>query len=62
VDRYILKFADDTVIISLLNNTESENEPVVDEFVEWCDDVFFQLNTIKTKDTIIDFRRKSSKS
>ena len=59
-DRYILKFADDTVIISLLQNDESEHGPVVNEFVSWCDEAFLQLNTSKTKDMAIDFRRKVS--
>ena len=49
--------ADDTVIISLLHKDESEHGPVVDEFVKWCDDAFPQLNTTKTKDKFIDFRR-----
>lgn len=32
-NRYFLKFADDTVIVSRVT--------VVDDFVKWCDDAFF---------------------
>ena len=56
-NRHILKFADDTVIISLLRKDESEHGPVVDEFVQWCDEAFLQLNSTKTKDMVIDFRK-----
>ncbi len=31
----ILKFADDTVIVSLLHNNESGHGPVIEEFVTW---------------------------
>ena len=39
-------------------STESQHGPVVDEFVNWCDRSFLLLNTSKTKDMVIDFRRK----
>ena len=44
INRHILKFADDTVIVSLLHKHESQHGPVVDEFVSWCDKSFLQLN------------------
>lgn len=37
----ISKFADDTVIVSLLNSTETSHGPVVDYFRKWCQDSFF---------------------
>lgn len=58
--RHILKFTDNTAIVSLLHNDKSEHGLVVDEFVKWCDDAFIQLNTIKTNDMVIDFRKKAS--
>lgn len=61
-DRFILKFADDSVIISLLHNSKSNHGPVVDEFIQWCDDSFLQLNISKTKDVSVDFRRQPSSS
>ncbi len=49
-NRFFLKFADDTVIVSLLENNEMCHGPVVDDFVKWCDDACLQLNVSKTKD------------
>ena len=51
-----LKFANDSVIVSLLNNEEVSHGPVINDFVAWCDNVFLQLNITKTKDMLIDFR------
>ncbi len=34
---------------------------MVDELVKWCDE-FFLLNTTRTKDMVIDFRRNSPHS
>ncbi len=48
-NRHFVKFADDTVIVSLRNNEETSHGPVIDHFVIWCQNAF------KTKD--IDFRR-----
>ena len=58
----ILKYADDTVIVGLLHN---DNETVyrneVDRFVKWCDDNHLNLNVSKTKEMIVDFRKKKQK-
>lgn len=56
-NRHILKFADDTVIVSLLNSTETSHGPVIDYFLKWCQESFLSLNVLKTKDMCIDFRR-----
>lgn len=48
-NRYFLKLADDTVIVSLLENNEICHGPVVDDFVKWCDDPCLQLNVCKTR-------------
>lgn len=61
-NRYILKFADNSVILSLLHGTENNHGPVVDEFVQWCDKSFLKLNVAKTKDMSIDFRRQPTPS
>ncbi|KAK0142191.1 hypothetical protein N1851_020128 [Merluccius polli] len=53
------KFADDTVLISLLREEEVNHGPVVEDFVEWCDNHFLKLNVNKTKDMVIDFRKTS---
>jgi len=51
-NRHCVKFADDTVIVSLLHN----DEDVVD-FIAWCETFYLSINVSKTKDMIIDFRR-----
>ena len=57
-NRIFIKFADDTVIVSLLQGDESGHGPVVEDFVTWCDDSYLKLNITKTKDMIIDFRTR----
>ncbi len=59
-DRFILKFADDTVIVSLLTGDENSHGPVVSNFLTWCDSAFLQVNIKKTKDMVIDFRSSPS--
>lgn len=56
-NRHILKFADDTVIVSLLTNNESNHGPVVNDFIDWCEQFYLSVNVSKTKDMAIDFRR-----
>lgn len=56
-NRVILKYADDTVIVSLLKNGETGHGPVITDFVEWCEESQLHLNVLKTKDMVIDFRR-----
>lgn len=56
-DRFILKYADDSVIVSLLQGNETGHGPVTQDFVDWCDRSFLQLNIPKTKDMHIDLRR-----
>ena len=53
-NRHILKFADDTVIVSLLHNNESSHGPVLEDLISWCDLSFLVLNTTKTKDMIMN--------
>ncbi|XDV22955.1 hypothetical protein PO909_027697 [Leuciscus waleckii] len=55
----MLKFADDTVIVSLLVNEETSHGPVVEDFVSWCAKCNLSLNISKTKDMIIDFGKSA---
>ncbi|XP_045071977.1 uncharacterized protein LOC123485150 [Coregonus clupeaformis] len=57
-DRHLVKFPDDTALISLLHDDEEHHGPVLDYFVEWCDESHLVLNTNKTKDMCIDFRKR----
>ncbi len=52
--RHFVKFADDTVIVSLLNNKETSHL-IIDHFVTWCQDAFLELNAFNTKDMCIDY-------
>ena len=59
----IIKFADDTAILGLLDESPSSFHLFVkeiDRFVAWCARHSLQLNVSKTKDMIFDFRRKES--
>ncbi len=56
-DRFILKYADDSVIVSLLQGSETGHGPVVQDFADWCDRSFLQMNISKTKNMCIDFRK-----
>ena len=57
----ILKFADDTAILGLI---QSKNEisytSEVSKFVQWCNTNYLQLNVNKTKEMVIDFRKKDT--
>ena len=52
-----MKFADDTVIVSLLNKKDTSHGPIIDHFAIWCQDASLELNASKTKDMCINFRR-----
>ena len=55
----IIKFADDTAILGLLNETRESFLTFMKEierFVSWCASHSLQLNVSKTKDMIFDFR------
>ena len=55
----IVKFADDTTVIGLIrDNDESAYREEVQHLAEWCTDNNLALNTKKTKELIVDFRKK----
>lgn len=57
----IIKYADDTVIIGLVDNDDESKYTDCIEYVStWCNKNFLNLNVSKTKEMIIDFRRKST--
>ena len=52
-----VKFADDTALVDTSNShTHFEEEAV--NLQQWCDEHFLQINVRKTKELLIDFRRK----
>ena len=59
----VVKFADDTAILGLLDDTCESFEMFVseiDRFVSWCERHSLHLNVSKTKDMVIDFRMKGN--
>ena len=56
----MLKFADDTTVIGLISDGEgSTYRSEVEQLVQWCEDNNLILNTTKTKELIIDYRKKA---
>ena len=57
----LIKFADDTSLLGLiLNDDETYYRQEIDSFVSWCDRHFLELNVGKTKELIVDFRKKKT--
>lgn len=57
----IIKFADDTTVVGLISGgDETDYRDEVLQLSTWCSSNNLQLNTIKTKEIIIDFRRNST--
>ena len=54
----IQKFSDDTAIVGCIRDgQEGEYRSLVDNFVQWCRKNHLQLNTSKTKEMVVDFRK-----
>ncbi|KAM7379021.1 hypothetical protein PAMP_017842 [Pampus punctatissimus] len=54
----IIKFADDTTVIGLIrNNDEADYREEVQHLAAWCADNNLTLNTRKTKEIIMDYRK-----
>ena len=57
----ILKFADNSAILGLIKNkNEISYRSEVSKFVQWCNTNYLQLNVNKTKEIVIDFRKKDT--
>ncbi len=55
----IVKFADDTVVLGLIsNNDEAAYLGEVERLTSWCQDNCLSLNVSKTKELIVDFRKR----
>eukprot|EP00061_Rhincodon_typus_P003708 g20771.t1 len=55
----IYKFADDTIAVGQIsNNDESKYRREIEGLVMWCNENNLSLNIGKTKELIIDFRKK----
>ena len=55
----IIKFADDTTVVDLItDNDETAYREEVRDLAVWCQDNNLSLNVIKTKEMIVDYRKK----
>ncbi len=53
------KFADDTVVLGLIsNNDETAYLGEVERLTSWCQENCLSLNVSKTKELIVDFRKR----
>ncbi|XP_061565200.1 uncharacterized protein LOC133419796 [Cololabis saira] len=55
---HLVKFADDTVLLSLLSAPNLHHSSVLQDFITWCEGACLQLNSTKTKELIITFSSK----
>ncbi len=60
VGHHIIKFADDSVIVSLLCGDDPDHGPVVGEFTDWCCSFFLDIDVSITKEMTIDIRKNPS--
>ncbi len=59
----LLKFADDTTVIGLIQDgDESAYRQEVEQLAVWCSHNNLELNTLKTVEMIVDFRRNPLQS
>jgi hypothetical protein len=55
----IIKFANDTKVVGLItNNNDTAYREQVRDLTVWCQDNNLSLNVIKTKEMIVDYRKK----
>ena len=54
----MIKYADDTAIVGLVSQDENKYRKTVSDFYKWCSENYLLLNLDKTKEMIIDFRKK----
>ncbi|KAJ8400775.1 hypothetical protein AAFF_G00391290 [Aldrovandia affinis] len=59
---HLVKFADDTVLLSLLSDPAQDHGPALEEFMEWCDASCLELNVTKTKEMVVVFSSRQQES
>ena len=55
-NNHYFKYADDTALVGLLFDEETDYRSDIDHFVSWCVTKCLELNVVKTKELVIDFR------
>ena len=56
---HLVKFSDDTALLTLLEGSESDHGSALPDFVKWCEENYLDLNVSKTKELVVDFRKHS---
>ncbi len=56
----IVKFADDTEVLGLISNNDAYLDEV-ERLTSWCQDNCLSLNVSKTKELIVDFRKRQQR-
>lgn len=57
--RFALKYTKDFVVVSLLWGVKQDHGWVLNEFINWCDQFFLQINVDKTKEMFADICQRS---
>ncbi|KAM4544613.1 delta-sarcoglycan isoform 2-T2 [Odontesthes bonariensis] len=59
VMNFTIKFSDDSAVVGCIRDgEEGQYRTLVDNFVEWSEQNHLRLNVSKTREMVIDFRRK----
>lgn len=51
--RHIIKFSDDSVIVSLLTSDDPEHGAILNYFTEWCKFSVININVAETKGDVL---------
>lgn len=54
---FLAKFSNDTVLLTLLQGTQSDHGCALPVSIKWCEDNYLDLNISKTKELVTDFRK-----
>ena len=58
---HLQKFSDDSAVVGCITGEdESMYRESITQFIDWCESNFLVLNVSKTKEMVVDFRRKKS--
>lgn len=52
---HVVKFADDSFIVSLLSQDNPDHGPVLKKFIGWCKDSYLEIYLSKIKEMVLDF-------
>ena len=55
-NNHYFKYADNTALVGLVSDNKTDYRSDIDHFVSWCVANCLELNVVKTKELVIDFR------